>query len=127
MESETDQLKQGLDELKRNFSAIELRISSNTEKKKKSEQDKYRDVLTLLKKINDMFHTEVTERIEQERYFSHLIETKAKQLLQKYVVVYLNKLNSMKQRIAEFDKRWAAITAKSNQLQVEVDSIIHDK
>ena len=71
-----------------------------------------------------MIETEITKRVEEERNFSALIDLKAKQLLNKYVVLYLNNLNKMKEKIAEFDRRWELLIEKSNNFKIEIDTLV---
>jgi hypothetical protein len=117
-------MEEGTQNLKEKFSTIEHKLIQKIENKKIFEQKKYKDALGLLKKINKMMETEVTMRIEQERFFINLIDKRAKQILNKYVTMYITNLNQMQSKIDEMESRCNKILDKSQQIKIEVETIV---
>lgn len=67
-----------------------------------------------------MLKIEVEQRKNAELNFKELIETKSEQILNKFTVEYLNKLNQMQDQVLGFTQRKAKLDQSIQELKQQV-------
>lgn len=80
-------------------------------------------VLDQISTLKKLLKVEVEQRKNAETQFRDQIQKKSEQILNKFTVEYLNKLNQMSDQVTSFTQRKKALDGNMQQLQrkVEVD------
>ncbi|CAI2373715.1 unnamed protein product [Moneuplotes crassus] len=135
-EKESNLLSKALTDLQGNLGTIEQRFTQNMEKKKLLENKKHRETFDLIQKIKQRMDAETEERIQQERYFSKIIEAKTAALLEKYSLKPSDKdsctdpsvatLTKSQLQLGLFESRLSDLVSRSARLKIEVSNVIEE-
>ncbi len=68
-----------------------------------------------------MLKAEVEQRKNAEEHFKLTIEAKSDEILQRFTVEYLNKMNKMQETVSGFQKRKEALEVKKQTLKKKID------